>query len=273
MRSAGVESEMELAYAGVHQLCAPYLDRLDQLPAPQRQALGIAFGLTTGEVPARFLVGLAVLNLLAELAEEQPLVCIVDDAQWLDRVSAQTVAFVGRRLLAERIALVIAVREPSDELDLAGLPDLVVTGLRDADAGELLASVIKGPLDRRVSDRIIAETRGNPLALLELPRAWTTAELVDGFEQPDALPLTGRIEEGFRRRLQALPDDARRLLLLAAAEPLGDVTLLWRAADVLGLGSGPATAAQTNRAGRVRGPDPIPASARPGRGIPRGVRG
>jgi DNA-binding CsgD family transcriptional regulator len=235
VRTAGVESEVEMAYAGLHQLCAAYLDRADRLPSPQRDALGIAFGLATGEVPDRFLVGLAVLNLLSDLADEQPLLCVVDDAQWLDRVSAQTVAFVARRLLAEPIAMVIAVREPTDDVDWRGLPELAVTGLSDADADELLASVIKGPVDRRVCDRIIAETRGNPLALLELPRAWTTAELVDGFEQPDAQPLTGRIEEGFRRRLQTLPADVRRLLLIAAAEPLGDVTLLWRAAETLGL--------------------------------------
>jgi DNA-binding CsgD family transcriptional regulator len=241
---AGVESEMEMAYAGLHQLCAPFLDRVDRLPAPQRGALGIAFGLTTGEVPDRFLVGLAVLNLLAELAEQQPLLCVVDDAQWLDRVSVQTLAFVARRLLAERIAIVIAVREPLGEADLDGLPALVILGLSDADAGDLLDSVIRGRVDQRVSDRIVAETRGNPLALLELPRAWTTAELVDGFEQPGAMPLSGRIEQSFRRRLRALEPEVRQLLLIAAAEPLGDVTLMWRAAGALGLGEDSATGAQ-----------------------------
>ncbi len=244
--SAGVESEMELAYAGLHQLCAPFLDRLDRLPAPQRDALGTAFGLSAGDVPDRFLVGLAVLNQLAELAEEQPLLCVIDDAQWLDHVSLQTIAFVARRLLAEPMALVIAVREPAAELELAGLPELVVGGLTDADAGQLLDSVLKGPVDRRVRERIIAETHGNPLALLELPRAWTTAELADGFEQPGAVPLVGRIEQGFTRRLEALPAESRHLLLIAAAEPLGDATLLWRAAESLGLDPGTAAAAEAS---------------------------
>ena len=232
-RSAGAEAEMELAYAGLHQICGPYLDRLGRLPGPQRVALGTAFGLVDGDAPNRFLVGLAVLDLLADRAEERPLICIIDDAQWLDRVSAQTVAFVARRLVAERIALVVAIREPGDEHDFAGLPELPLGGLGQADGGRLLDSVVKGPMDPRVRERIIAETHGNPLALLELPRAWTTAELADGFERPDA--LAGRIEEGFSRRLSALPEESRRLLVVAAAEPLGDATLLWRAAAVLGL--------------------------------------
>ena len=243
-RAAGVESEMELAYGGLHQLCAPFLDRLDRLPDPQRSALESAFGLTSGGAPDRFLVGLAVLTLLAELAEDHPLVCLVDDAHWLDQVSAQTVAFVGRRLLAERIALVIAVRDRGDDVTLAGLPELAVTGLDDPAASVLLSSVITGPIDPRVRERIVAETRGNPLALLELPRAWTTAELADGFAQPDTVPLAGRIEQGFLRRLQALPLDTRRLLLTAAAEPLGDATILWRAAGRLGLAADAATAAE-----------------------------
>jgi DNA-binding CsgD family transcriptional regulator len=244
-RSAGVEAEMELAYAGLHQLCVPFADRLDRLPDPQRIALGTAFGLNVGEAPDRFLVGLAVLDLLADRAEQQPLVCLIDDAQWLDRVSAQTVAFVARRLLAERIVLVVAIREPSDELDFAGLPELTINGLTEADAGRLLDSVVKGPLDPRVRDRIIAETRGNPLALLELPRALTTAELADGFEESDLVPLASRIEQGFLRRLSTLPDDTRRLLVAAAAEPLGDAALLWRAAGVLGLSANAAHAAET----------------------------
>ena len=243
-RAAGVESEMELAYAGLHQLCAPFLDRLDRLPGPQRDALSTAFGLRTREPPDRFLVGLAVLNLLAGIADEQPLVCLVDDAQWLDRVSAQTLVFVARRLLAERIAMVIAVRDPGSDLDLAGLPELAIRGLTNADAAALLDSVLKGPMDARVRDRIVAETHGNPLALLELPRAWTTAELAEGFEQPESLPLTGRIEQSFLHRLQQLPPDTGRLLLTAAAEPLGDATLLWRAATLQGLGADPAAAAE-----------------------------
>jgi DNA-binding CsgD family transcriptional regulator len=242
VRIAGVEAEMELAYAGLHQVCSPFLGRLDRLPDPQRIALSIAFGLTAGDAPDRFLVGLAVLDLLADGAEERPLICLIDDAQWLDRVSAQAVAFVARRLVAERIAVVAAIREPSDERDFGGLPELRVHGLGEADAGQLLDSVVKGPVDPRVRDRIIGETRGNPLALLELPRAWTTAELADGFERSD--PLISRIEEGFIRRLSTLPEDTQRLLVAAAAEPLGDATLLWRAAAVLRLGPNAGDAAQ-----------------------------
>jgi DNA-binding CsgD family transcriptional regulator len=242
VRIAGVEAEMELAYAGLHQICGPFLGRLDRLPDPQRIALSIAFGLTAGDAPDRFLVGLAVLDLLADGAEERPLICLFDDAQWLDRVSAQAIVFVARRLVAERIAVVAAIREPSDERDFSGLPELRVHGLSEGEAGQLLDSVVKGPVDPRVRDRIIAETRGNPLALLELPHAWTTAELADGFERSD--PLISRIEEGFIRRLSTLPEDTQRLLVAAAAEPLGDATLLWRAAAVLGLGPNAGDAAQ-----------------------------
>ena len=243
-RTAGVESERELAYSGLHQLCAPLLDRLGRLPGPQRSALGTAFGITEGEPPDRFLVGLAVLTLLAEAAEEQPLVCLIDNAQWLDRVSAQALDFIARRLLAERIALVVALRESSGLGEFAGLPELQVRGHREVDARSLLDSVIKGPIDGRVRGRIVAETHGNPLALLELPKAWTSAELADGFEQSDAIPLSGRIEQGFLRQIQPLPPDSRRLLLIAAAEPLGDATLLWAAAGLLGLGADPADAAE-----------------------------
>ena len=169
-RAAGVESEMELAFAGLHQLCAPVLGSLTQLPDPQRVALGTAFGLDGGAAPDRFLVGLALLGLLSEVAQEQPLVCLVDDVQWLDRASAQALAFAARRLLAESVALVFVVREPSDEDELLGLPEMVVRGLRDSDARALLEAVIPGRLDDRVRDRIVGETRGNPLALLELPR-------------------------------------------------------------------------------------------------------
>ncbi|HUE28343.1 MAG TPA: ATP-binding protein, partial [Solirubrobacteraceae bacterium] len=175
MRAVGVESEMELAFAALQQLCAPLLDRLDRLPAPQQEALGVAFGLCAGDAPDRFLVGLAVLSLLSEAAEEQPLLCVVDDAQWLDRASAQALVFVARRLVAESVALVIVMREPSDELD--GLPRLVVEGLHNGDARALLGLVLRVPLDDRVQERIVAETRGNPLALLELPRGLTPAEL------------------------------------------------------------------------------------------------
>ena len=235
VRIAGVESEMELAFAGLHQLCAPILDGLDGLPGPQRDALRVAFGLHGGDTPDRFLVALAVLSLLADVAERQPLVCLVDDAQWLDRASAQTLAFVARRLQAERIAIVFAVREPHEVKEVTGLPELVVGGLADPDARWLLASAIPGRLDERVRDQIVAETRGNPLALLELTRGSTPAELAGGFGLPDARPLASRLEETFVQRVTALPRETQLLLLVAAAEPVGDVSLLWRAAQQLGI--------------------------------------
>src|SRR3954471_784745 len=244
-RAAGVESEMELPFAGLHQLCGPMLDRLDRLPAPQRDALATAFGLSAGEPPDRFLVGLAVLSLLSEAAEDAPLVCAVDDAQWQDRASVQTLAFVARRLLAEAVGLVFAVREPSPTQDLAGLPELLVGGLDEGDAAALLHSAILGRLDERVTDRIVTEARGNPLALLELPRGLTSAELGGGFGVPQvAVPLARRIEQSFLRQLESVPAETRRLLLTAAAEPLGDVTLLWRAAGRLGLSIDAAAPAQ-----------------------------
>ena len=233
VRVAGVESERELSFAGLHQLCAPMFDRLDRLPTPQRDALETTFGLRAGPVPDRFLVSLAVLSLLAEVAEERPLMCVVDDAQWFDRSSMQTLAFVARRLFAESVALLIAVREPRD--DLSGLPELMLEGLPDIDARELLASVIPWRLDDRVREQIVVETRGNPLALLELPRGLSPAQLAGGFGLPSALPLSGRIEESFQRRLGALPEKTQRLLLIAASEPVGDSTLLWRAAERLGI--------------------------------------
>lgn len=235
-RAAGVESEMELAYAGLQQLCAPFLDRLESLPGPQRDALGTAFGLRDGDAPDRFLVGLAVLSLLSDIAEQRPRVCVVDDAQWFDAASAQALAFVARRLGAESVGLVFAVREPGGERHFEGLPELIVGGLDDREARELLATVVAGPLDERVRDRIVAETRGNPLALLELPRGRTTAELAGGFGLPGAPPVAGRIEQSFRERLAPLPPLTRLLLLLAAAEPVGDPVLVWRAAAELGIG-------------------------------------
>src|ERR1700722_12253464 len=234
-RAVGVEAEMELAFAGLHQLCAPFLDRLDRLPGPQRDALGTAFGLQVGDAPDRFLVGLALLSLLSDVAEEQPLVCVVDDAQWLDHASAQALAFVARRLAAESVALGFAVREPAAERHLTGLPELVVPGLVDGEARALPLSVITGPVDERVRDRIVAETRGNPLALLELPRGLTPQELAGGFGLPDAAALSGRIEDSFRRRLEPLPPATRLLLAVAAAERIGDPVLVWRAADQLGV--------------------------------------
>ncbi|MDX6539164.1 MAG: hypothetical protein QOI71_774, partial [Gaiellales bacterium] len=232
-RALGIQSEMELAFAALHQLCAPMLDRLERLLVPQRDALRTAFGMNRGPAPDRFLLGLAVLSLFSDVADERPLVCVVDDEQWLDRASAQVLAFVARRLDAESVGLVFAARETSDELD--GLPELVVEGLREADARMLLNSVLTAPLDARVRDQIVTEARGNPLALLELVRGSTPAELAGGFGLPGALPLSGRIEESFRQRLDALPVDTRRLLRLAAADTVGEPLLLWRAAERLGI--------------------------------------
>jgi DNA-binding CsgD family transcriptional regulator len=233
VRAAGVESEMELAFAALHQLCSPILDRRGRLPAPQREALGVVFGLSEGAAPDGFLVGLAVLSLLSEVAEERPLVCVVDDAQWLDQASARTLAFVARRLRAEPVGLVFTTREPDGEL--RGLPELEVEGLRDGDARALLGSVGRVLLDEQVRDRLVAETRGNPLALLELPRGLTATQLAGGFGLLDPHALPGRIEESFLRQAETLPEETRLLLLVAAAEPVGDPLLVWRAAERLGI--------------------------------------
>ena len=240
-RAAGVQTEMELPFAGLHQLCGPMLDHAGHLPGPQRDALQTVFGISAGPPPDRFLVGLAVLSLLSEVAGAQPLVCVVDDHQWLDRASAQALGFAARRVVADPVGLVFAVREPGGEL--AGLPELEVTGLRDDDARTLLESALAGPLDARVRDLIVAETHGNPLALLELPKGLTPAELAGGFGLPGAMPLPGRIEESFGRQLEVLPEATRRLLLVAAAEPYGDLSLVWRAAGRLGIGAAAAAPA------------------------------
>jgi DNA-binding CsgD family transcriptional regulator len=234
-RAAGAQSEMELAFAGLHQLCAPMLDRLEALPAPQQDALRVAFGMNAGPAPGLFLVGLAALSLLSEVAAGQPLICLVDDEQWLDHASAKVLSFAARRLGAESVGLVFAARVPST--DLAGLPELALGGLQEADARALLSSVLPGLIDTRVRDQLVAETRGNPLALLELPRGLTPAQLAGGFGLPGAVPLAGSVEENFRRRVQALPSPARQLLLLAAADPTGDPALVWRAASGLGVGT------------------------------------
>jgi DNA-binding CsgD family transcriptional regulator len=232
-RATGVQTEMELAFAGLHQLCAPMLSRVEHLPPPQREPLRTAFGLSAGPPPDRFMVGLAVLSLLSEVAGERPLICLIDDEQWLDHASAQALGFAARRLAADPVGLVFAAREPGQEL--AGLPELKVGGLPADDARALLDSVLAGPIDERVRDQIVAETHGNPLALLELPRGLTPAELAGGFGLPGAVPLAGRIEESFCRQLGALPAEARLLLLVAAAEPNGDLPLIWRAAERLGI--------------------------------------
>ena len=246
LRLGSVESEMELAFSGLHQLCAPLLDHLDTLPAPQRDAMATAFGLRAGYPPDKFLVGLAVLTLLSQVAEEQPLICLVDDAQWLDRVSAQVLGFVARRLAVESVVLVFAARDGEDLPELAGLPELTVTPLGDRDARALLAAAIPGRLDESVRDRIVAEAGGNPLALLELPKGWSTSAIAGGFGLPDSVSVPARVEASFRRRLEALPGPSRELLLLAAAEPVGDPVLIRTAAERLGItpdAAGPAMAA------------------------------
>ena len=229
---------MELAFAALQQLCCPYLELMEHLPEAQRDALAVAFGLGVGPTPNPFLVGLAVLGLLAEVAEEQPLLCVVDDAQWLDSASARALAFVSRRLLEEKITLLFATRELGEEL--GGVPDLEVRGLCDGDASALLSSVVPFLLDEQVRGRIVSETRGNPLALLELPRGLTPAQLAGGLGLVAAGALAGRIEESFARRLEGLRDDTRLLLLLAAADPVGDPLLLWRASEKLGIPAGAA---------------------------------
>ena len=234
-RAVGVESEMELAYSGLHQLCASMMNHLDRLPGPQRDALATVFGQSTGPAPDRFLVGLATLSLFAEVAEQQPLVCIVDDAQWLDEASRLILGFVARRLLAERVAVICAARTGIGDDVLTGLPELFIGGLGSSDARALLLDNLYGPIDAAVCDQIIAESRGNPLALLELPRGLSAAELAGGFEVPAAGDLDGRLAERYLRRVTALPEATQQLMLLAAADPVGDATLLWRAAQRLSI--------------------------------------
>jgi DNA-binding CsgD family transcriptional regulator len=243
-RAAGHEYEMELAYAGLHQLCAASLHLVERLPEPQRDALSAAFGLSSAPPPDRFVVGLGALGLLCEIAEEQPALWVIDDAQWLDKASAVTLAFVAHRLLAEPVGLVFAVRESPNVPELEGFAELTVTGLPDTDARALLDSALPGRFDDVIRDRLVGESRGNPLALLELPRELTAAELAGGFGMPSATSMKNRIELSFQRRLDSLPAHTRRLLLLAAAEPVGDVTLLWRAAGGLGIDVDAVSAAQ-----------------------------
>jgi DNA-binding CsgD family transcriptional regulator len=247
LHATGVQSEMELAFAAVHQLCSPILDNADRLPAPQRDALRTAFGLSSGAAPDKFLVGLAVLNLLSEVAEQRPLICVVDDEQWIDRASAQILGFVARRLMAESVGAVFAARVPSD--DLAGLGELLVEGLPAADARALLQAELTGPLDRRVQDLIVAETRGNPLALLELSRSARPDQLAGGFGLLGSVQPSEKVEESFRRRIEMLPEQTRRLLLVAAADPVGDPALVSRAATRLGIGAN--AAAPAHEAGVV----------------------
>src|SRR6478736_81659 len=264
-RATGVQADMELPFAGLHQLFGSMLGPLERLPSPQREAVEVAFGLRSGPAPDRFEVGLAILGLLAEVAEQEPLVCIVDDAQWLDQASARTLAFVARRLMAESVALVFAVRDPADDESFAGLPELVVGGLNHEDARGLLGSAIAGRVDERVIERIVAETRGNPLALLELPRGLSAAELAGGFGVSSTQPLSARLEQSVIGRVRSMPRQTQRFLLLAAAEPVGDPALLIRAAELIGLGvdaAAPAEAAGLiELAEQVRFPHPLVRSA------------
>src|SRR3954454_1795923 len=241
----GVEAEMELPFAGIHQFLATLPDRLDALPAPQRNALSVAMGLVAGEVPDPFLVGLAVLGLLSAVAAERPLLCLVEDAQWLDAASAQIIGLVARRVRAESVAIVVAVREPAAEQDFDGLPELRLEGLPGEDARVLLTSAVAGRLDSGVADRIVAETRGNPLAVLELPAHMTAAELAGGFEPPATAALPTQIEDHYLRRINELPEATQQLMLVAAAEPLGDPALLLRAGRRLDIGPGALAPAET----------------------------
>jgi DNA-binding CsgD family transcriptional regulator len=244
--AVGVESEMELAYSGLHQLCAPMLENnLERLPDPQRDALATVFGRSTGPPPDRFLVGLAALTLFAEVAEQRPLICIVDDSQWLDQASAQIIGFVARRIFAERIALVFAARTGIGDDVLPDLPALLIEGVGASDARAILLSNLTGPLDPAVRDQVVIESHGNPLALLELPRGMTATELAGGFGLVGAATLAARMEESFVRRLEELPPDTRSVLLVAAAEPVGDPLVLWRATERLSIDAS-AAANETN---------------------------
>jgi DNA-binding CsgD family transcriptional regulator len=256
---------MELPFAGIHQLCAPLLDHLDALPPLQQDALNVALGLASGEVPDRFVVGLAVLGLLSAAADERPLLCLVEDSQWLDEASGLILGFIARRLLAECVALVVTLRDTSTRQDFAGLPELVLRGLPEEDARTLLGRAVPGGLDDPVRDRIVAETRGNPLALLDLPQSMTAADLAGGFELPAATDLPRQLEDHYLQRAGELPEATQRLLLLAAAEPVGDATLVWRAAKRLGIEESslaPAEDAQLVEVGaRVRFRHPLVRSA------------
>ena len=263
LRASGVQSEMELAYAGLHQLLVSELHRVDALPMPQQQALRTAIGLAGGPPPDRFLVALAALGLLSEASANRPVLCLVDDEHWLDRESVRALAFVARRLQVEPIGIVLGSRSPGEEL--TGLPELEVTGLADPDARALLASVLAGPVDERVRDLVVAEARGNPLALLELPRGLTPDELAGGFGLLGSLSVPDRIEQSFGRQVAGLPEQTRQLLALAAADVSGDPGLVWRAARGLGIppdAGGPATDARLVELGtRVRFRHPLARSA------------
>ena len=267
-----MESETELAYSGLHQLCAPLLDgHLDRLPVPQRDALATALGMASaGAPPDRFLVGLATLSLVADAAEQQPLACFVDDGQWLDRASGQVLSFVARRLLAEPVALICATRTGQDDDVLAGLPELAVHGLTDRDARALLLSSIHGPMDSAIVDQIVTESHGNPLALLELPRTWLESDLAGGYGLPDTPTTTHKIERSYVRRLELLPTETQLIALTAAAEPLGDPVLLSQAAEPPRRRPGHGAPGSRRRAARGRRPRQLRPSSRSFRHLPPG---
>jgi predicted ATPase len=244
---AGVEAELGMPFAALHQLCFTMLDRVASLPEPQKFALQVAFGLSAGDSPDQFVVGLAVLSLLAEVATDRPLVCLIDDAQWLDESSLHVLGFVGRRLLAESVLLVFAAREEAEVHCLPALPELNVSGLADDDARSLLGDAIAGKLDEQVRDRIVAETRGNPLGLVELPRAMSRAELAGGFATTNSNSVSGQLHAHYMRRVRALPGATQRLMLLAAADPTGDAAVFWRAAQTFGVGRDDAAVAETEQ--------------------------
>jgi predicted ATPase len=241
-RTAGNEAEMELPYAALHQLCRPGTGEVERLPELQRNALEIVLGWREGAAPDQVLVGMALVTLFSAFSSKRPVLCVVDDAQWLDTSSAQVIAFAARRISREAVAFLFAARTLTEEV--RRLPELTISGLGDQDARILLATVLPDRLDDRVVDRLVAETRGNPLALLELPRGLTPSQLAGGFGLPVSATLTGAIEESYRRRLAKLPLDSRRLLLVAAADPTGDPGIVWRAAERLGLAEESAEAAE-----------------------------
>ncbi|MDH2413772.1 LuxR family transcriptional regulator [Nocardioides sp. CER19] len=244
---AGVESEVELPFAALHQICGPLLGEVRAVPQHQEQALRVALGNAAGPPPDRFLVGLAVLSVLAEVAAARPVALLVDDAQWLDEASRQVLGVVARRLVAESVLFLLAVREIGESRLFPGVTELTVDGLGGDDARELVVRATAGHLDERVRERLVAETRGNPLTLLELVRGMTEAELGGGFALPSATLSPGLLEDRYLQRVRALPAPTRRLLLLAAADATGDPTLLWRAAQVAGVGHDAAEPARSER--------------------------
>ena len=269
LTAVGNEAELALPFAALQQLCSPCLAGLEQLPEPQRNALQVAFGLVTGVAPDRLLVGLAVLSLLSQLGAERPLLCVIDDTQWVDRESARALGFAARRVATERIALVFATRSITDEI--RGLPELIVDSLGDVAATTLLRSVLPDRVDERVLERFVAEAHGNPLALLKLPRGLSPAQLAGGFALPVSVPIAGRIEASYRRRLGRLPAGPRRLLLIAAAEPTGDPVLVWRASEQLGVDESAAAAVEAEGLLDFGAARRVPTSAHALRRVPSGV--